>query len=35
MNPWGLVILALGIIMIVIAWHGSQHTVFEALKGVA
>jgi hypothetical protein len=34
MNPWGLVILALGIILIIIAWHGSQSSVFQALKKI-
>lgn len=34
MNPWGLVILALGVILIIIAWHGSQSAVFAQLKKV-
>jgi hypothetical protein len=33
-NPWGFVILSLGIILIVIAFHGSQHAVINTLKGV-
>lgn len=35
MNPWGLVVLALGLILVIIAWHGSQSKVFAAIKGVA
>jgi hypothetical protein len=33
-NPWGLVILSLGVILIIVAWHGSQSSVFGALKGI-
>ena len=34
MNPLGLIIIALGLIMIVIGFKGSQHSVIAAFKGV-
>lgn len=34
MNPWGLMFVALGFLLIVIGFKGSQHTVMDAFKGV-
>lgn len=34
MNPWGLVMIGLGIIFIVIGVKGSQHTILQTVKGV-
>ena len=34
MNPWGLIIIALGLILIVIGFKGSQHSVIQAFKGM-
>lgn len=33
MNPWGFVVIGLGIIMIIIGVKGSQHNIVAALKG--
>lgn len=33
MNPWGLMFIALGFLMIVIGFKGSQHSVMDAVKG--
>lgn len=33
MNPWGLMFIALGFLMIVIGFKGSQHSVMDAIKG--
>jgi hypothetical protein len=33
MNPWGLIVMGLGLIMIIIGFKGSQHSVIAALKG--
>lgn len=33
MNPWGVVYLIVGIILLVIAWKGSQDNVISALTG--
>lgn len=34
MNPLGLILLSLGLILIVIGFKGSQHNVINAFKGV-
>jgi len=34
MNPWGLLLTALGIIVIIIGIKGSQHNIVAAFKGV-
>lgn len=33
MNPWGLLFMALGFLMIVVGFKGSQHSVMDAFKG--
>jgi hypothetical protein len=33
-NPFGLLLLGLGLIMIIIGYKGSQHSVLAAFKGV-
>lgn len=33
MNPWGLMFIALGFLMIVVGFKGSQHNVMKAFKG--
>lgn len=34
MNPWGLIILAMGIILVMIGITGSQHTILQVVKGI-
>lgn len=34
MNPWGLVLIGLGLVLIVIGVKGSQHNVIAAFKGI-
>lgn len=34
MNPLGLILVGLGLILIIIGFKGSQHSVINALKGV-
>lgn len=34
MNPWGLMFIALGFLLIVIGFKGSQHNVMKAFKGI-
>lgn len=34
MNPWGILFVGLGLIMIVIGFKGSQHSVVDAFKGI-
>lgn len=33
MNPWGIVLIVGGLIMIIVGFHGSQHNALAALKG--
>lgn len=33
MNPWGLMFIALGFLMVVVGFKGSQHNVMKAFKG--
>lgn len=33
MNPWGILLIGIGLIMIVIGFKGSQHKVIAAFKG--
>lgn len=33
MNPWSLVLIGIGIIMIYIGWKGSQHSVLAGILG--
>jgi hypothetical protein len=33
MNPWGIVLIIGGLLMVVIGIHGSQHNTLAALKG--
>jgi len=33
MNPWAILLILLGIVFIIIGFHGSQHNVLGALKG--
>lgn len=33
MNPWGIVLIIGGLIMIIVGFHGSQHNLLSALKG--
>lgn len=35
MNPWGLLFIALGFLMIVVGFKGSQHSVMDAFKGTS
>lgn len=35
MNPWGLLFIAIGLLMIVVGFKGSQHSVMDAFKGVS
>jgi len=32
-NPWGILLIGVGLIMIVIGFKGSQHKVLAAIKG--
>jgi hypothetical protein len=34
MNPLGILLIGIGLIMVVIGFKGSQHNVLEAFKGV-
>ena len=34
MNPWGLIILAMGIILVMIGVTGSQHKILQVVKGI-
>jgi hypothetical protein len=34
-NPWGLIIIGLGLMMIIIGFKGSQHSVIDALKNTS
>ena len=34
MNPWGLLVIFLGILLIIIGYKGSQHDVLDVLKNV-
>jgi hypothetical protein len=34
MNPWGLVLVAVGILLIIIGVTGTQHTVLQVFKGI-
>lgn len=33
MNPWGILFVGLGLIMIIVGFKGSQHSVITAFKG--
>jgi hypothetical protein len=33
-NPWGILFVGIGLIMIIIGFKGSQHSVIDAFKGV-
>jgi len=33
-NPWGILFVGIGLIMIIIGFKGSQHSVINAFKGV-
>jgi hypothetical protein len=33
MNPWGLIIIGMGLIILIIGFKGSQHNVIAAFKG--
>jgi hypothetical protein len=33
MNPWGILIIALGVMLIIVGVKGSQHNVVSALTG--
>lgn len=35
MNPWGLFIILIGLVLIVIGVKGSQHNILAAVKGAA
>lgn len=34
MNPWGIVLVAVGILLIVIGITGSQHKILQVFKGI-
>jgi hypothetical protein len=34
MNPWGILFVGLGIIIFIIGFKGSQHTVLQSFKNV-
>ncbi len=34
MNPWALILFAAGLILVIIGFHGSQHEVADAFRGV-
>lgn len=34
MNPFGLLIMGLGFLLIVVGFKGSQHSVMKAFKGI-
>jgi hypothetical protein len=34
-NPWGILFVGLGLIMIIVGFKGSQHSVIAAFKGAA
>lgn len=34
MNPWGIVLVLVGILMIMIGFTGSQHKILQVFKGI-
>lgn len=34
MNPWGVILVALGIVLIMIGMTGSQHKILQVFKGI-
>jgi hypothetical protein len=34
MNPWGLILIAMAIILVMIGVTGSQHTILQTMKGI-
>ena len=34
MNPWGVILVALGVVLIMIGITGSQHKILQVFKGI-
>lgn len=34
MNPWGILFVGMGLVLIIIGFKGSQHSVVDAFKGI-